>query len=322
MIPISDDNPTRRRPFLTVLVGLACVFVFFYVQPSGTRSVDGPTGQQIVEEIRFGYEHAAIPCELGEGRPLTAAEFEATIGGDAEACQEHTRVGDIALFPDKNVWLSVLVSMFLHDGWLHLIGNMLFLWVFANNVEDQMGRVSFVLFYLVSGIVATAAHVLVQPDSTIPVLGASGAIAGVMGAYLVWFPWVRVRTIIVLGFVPLWPRIPAAPVLLLWFWSQFLVGDDSSVAWAAHVAGFGFGIVAGLVARSDGDFERSLQMQHRRVRAAHSNRKAEMAQAKEARVAAAQARSVSENPLPGDVAPADALPESFPQADLPPEKGD
>ena len=276
MIPISDDNPTRRRAFMTLLVGLACVVMFLYVQPSGTRSLDMPTNGEQLEEIEFSYEYAAIPCELTEGRPLTAPEIGATVvGGNAEACLEHAPDGVDIPFPDKNIWLAAIVSMFLHAGWIHLFGNMLFLWIFGNNVEDQMGRIPFVLFYFVSGAVATAAHVMVQPSSTVPLVGASGAIAGLMGAYLVWFPWVRVRTIIVLGVLPLWPRIPAAPILLIWFGSQFLIGNDSSVAWMAHVAGFVFGIVAGLIARSDSDFERSLQVQHRRIRAAASNRKAQ-----------------------------------------------
>ena len=275
MIPISDDNPTRRRAFMTFFVGLACVVMFLYVQPSGTRSLDMPTDGETLEEIEFSYEYAAIPCELTEGRQLTAQEVGATvIGGDAEACLEHAGDGALVPFPDKNIWFAVIVSMFLHAGWLHLFGNMLFLWIFGNNVEDQMGRIPFVLFYLVSGIVATAAHVIVQPSSTVPVVGASGAIAGVMGAYLVWFPWVRVRTIIVLGVFPLWPRIPAAPILLVWFASQFLIGNDSAVAWMAHVAGFVFGIIAGLIARSDSDFERSLEVQHRRIRAAANARRA------------------------------------------------
>ncbi len=276
MIPISDDNPTRRRSFMTVLVGLACVVMFMYVQPSGTRSLDMTTNGERLEEIEFSYEYAAIPCELTEGRQLTAEEIGATVvGGNPEACLEHAPDGGLVPFPDKNVWLAAIVSMFLHAGWIHLIGNMLFLWIFGNNVEDQIGRIPFFLFYLVSGTVATAAHVMVQPSSTVPLVGASGAIAGLMGAYLVWFPWVRVRTIIVLGMLPLWPRIPAAPILLVWFGSQFLIGNDSSVAWMAHVAGFVFGIVAGLIARSDSDFERSLQLQHRRIRAAASNRKAQ-----------------------------------------------
>lgn len=276
MIPISDDNPTRRRAFMTLLLGLACVVMFIYVQPSGTRSLDMPTRGEQLEEIEFSYEYAAIPCELTEGRQLTVEEIGATVvGGNAEACLEHAPGDAVIPFPDKNVWLAAIVSMFLHAGWIHLFGNMLFLWIFGNNVEDQMGRIPFVLFYLVSGAVATAAHVMVQPSSTVPLVGASGAIAGLMGAYLVWFPWVRVRTVIVLGVLPLWPRIPAAPILLIWFGSQFLIGNDSSVAWMAHVAGFVFGIVAGLIARSDSDFERSLQVQHRRIRAAASNRKAQ-----------------------------------------------
>ena len=109
---------------------------------------------------------------------------------------------------------------------------------------------------------------IVQPSSTVPVVGASGAIAGVMGAYLVWFPWVRVRTIIVLGVFPLWPRIPAAPILLVWFASQFLIGNDSAIAWMAHVAGFVFGIIAGLIARSDSghaDWRKGNRPQERQV---------------------------------------------------------
>ena len=275
MIPVKDENPTLRTPYVTGLMILICVVVFVWVQPSATKSFDLPSEQETIEDIRFTYERAAIPCELSEGRPLTAAEIAATVqGGDTEACIDRLGGGGITPFADKNIWLSVLVSMFLHAGWLHLFGNMLFLWIFGNNVEDQMGRFSFLLLYLISGVVATAAHVLAQVDSTGPLVGASGAVAGVMGAYLVWFPWVRVRTVIVLGVFPLWPRIPAAPILLVWFASQFLIGNDSTVAWMAHAAGFVFGIVAGFIARSDADFERSLEVQHRRIRAAANARRA------------------------------------------------
>ena len=189
------------------------------------------------------------------------------------------------LFPSDPKWWQFFTYQFLHAGWLHLIGNMVFLYIFGNSLEDRFGPLGYLAFYLAGGVFAGIGHIL---TSSAPVLGASGAIAGVMGAYLAWFPWVRVRTVIVLGYIPLWPRIPAAPVLLLWFSLQFQFDGDTSVAWVAHVVGFGFGVIAGLVARSDGDFERSLQMQHRRVRAAHSNRKAEMAQAKEARAGLAE----------------------------------
>ncbi len=266
MIPVKDENPTLRTPYVTGLMILICVVVFVWVQPSATKSFDLPSEQETIEDIRFTYERAAIPCELSEGRPLTAAEIAATIqGGDAEACIDRLGGGGFSPFADKNVWLSVLVSMFLHAGWLHLFGNMLFLWIFGNNVEDQMGRFSFLLLYLVSGVVATAAHVLAQVDSTVPLVGASGAVAGVMGAYLVWFPWARVRTVIFLAFIPVWPRIPALVLLAFWLISQFFIGNDAGIAWVAHVAGFVFGMVTGIIARTDDGFERSLQAQYRRM---------------------------------------------------------
>ena len=114
-------------------------------------------------------------------------------------------------------------------------------------------------------MVATAAHVLAQVDSTVPLVGASGAVAGVMGAYLVWFPWARVRTVIFLAFIPVWPRIPALVLLAFWLISQFFIGNDAGIAWVAHVAGFVFGMVTGIIARTDDGFERSLQAQYRRM---------------------------------------------------------
>ena len=265
MIPLRDDNPTLRTPVVTFVLIVACIVVFFYVQPSATRSLDMPTQQETIEDIEFTFERAAIPCELTEGRPLTASEIGATVvGGDTEACDNRGGVG-VTPFPDKNVWGSVVVSMFLHGDWIHLVGNLLFLWIFGNNVEDQMGRISYALFYVIAGVVATAAHVLVQVDSTVPLIGASGAVAGVMGAYLVWYPWARVRTVIFLVWIPIWPRIPAVILLAFWFASQFFIGNDAGVAWVAHVAGFAFGVMAGIIARTDDDFERSLQQQYRRM---------------------------------------------------------
>ncbi len=264
MIPLRDHNPTQRPPVLTVIVILICIAVFVLVQPDASRSLDMPTQAETIEDIEFSYQRAAIPCELTQGRPLTAREIGATqIDGNANAC-DHSAAGS-AVFPDKNVWLAVVVSMFLHGSWLHLGGNILFLWIFGNNVEDQMGRAVYALFYLIAGVVATASYVVVQVDSTVPLIGASGAIAGVMGAYLVWYPWARVRTIVLLGLLPLWPRLPAALLLAVWFVSQFFIAPDSGVAWMAHVAGFLFGVLAGLIARGDRQFARSLATQRRRA---------------------------------------------------------
>jgi membrane associated rhomboid family serine protease len=149
------------------------------------------------------------------------------------------------VFPHKHVFLAVLSSMFLHGGLLHLGGNMLFLWVFGNNVEDRLGRVRYALFYVVAGVVATFTHVFLQPTSTIPVIGASGAIAGVMGAYLVWFPNARVLSLLFFIIA----RIRAKWWLLIWFVSQFFVNPNEGVAWAAHVGGFVFGALVALVLR-------------------------------------------------------------------------
>jgi len=196
-------------------------------------------------ETAFDLEHAAIPCEVVRGEPLTTDELLASlVRGDTEACNADLGIGD-EVFPEKRVWFSVVLSMFLHTGWLHLGGNMLFLWIFGNNIEDHLGRLRYLLFYLLGGFVATVAHVVAQPDSTVPVIGASGAIAAVMGAYLIWFPNARITSLFVL-----FPVVVRAKWwLLAWFVLQFFTTEDSSVAWLAHVGGFVFGVVMALLVR-------------------------------------------------------------------------
>ena len=249
-----------------MLLIAACIATFLFVQPDATRSVvDEPTNAELVDEITFSYEHAAIPCELIQGRPLSIPEVQRTLArGDGDSCITDGDPGR-PLFPDKSVWRSVLVSMFLHGGWFHLAGNMIFLWVFGNNIEDHLGALRYVAFYVAAGVVATAAHVLLALDSTVPLVGASGAIAGVMGAYLIWFPWARVRTFILLGIIPLWPRIPAAFLLGIWFVTQFFIDPDAGVAWAAHVGGFVFGATTGIAARRDPHFRDRLWAQRYRA---------------------------------------------------------
>ncbi len=143
---------------------------------------------------------------------------------------------------------TVLTSMFMHGGWMHLIGNMLYLWIFGNNVEDAMGHARFIVFYIVCGVAAFLAHSLPAASSTIPMVGASGAISGVLGAYLLLYPHARVLVAIPLGFIIHTTRLPAGWVLVFWFVlqliSQALSGDQQTgVAWGAHIGGF----VAGLV---------------------------------------------------------------------------
>jgi membrane associated rhomboid family serine protease len=242
MLPLRDDNPTQHRPVVTLVIIGLCVVAYFFWQPSPL--------EETLDDTRFTVEHAAIPCEVIEGRPLSVDEAQATFNqGDAEACG----VGRPrpAVFPDKLVYPSVLVSIFLHGSPIHLAGNMLFLWVFGNNIEDRMGKLLFALFYLTGGIIASLGHVAVNAGSTVPVVGASGAIAAVMGAYLVWFPRVRVHTLVFVVIVPL----RAMWVLVYWFVLQFFTDPNEGVAWMAHVTGFVFGVIVALaISALSGDY--------------------------------------------------------------------
>lgn len=196
---------------------------FFFVQ----------TGEEHI------YQAASIPCEVTTGEPLSAAEIQGA------PCSE----GGNPVFPDKNIWFSVLASIFFHGSVGHLLSNLWVFFIFGNNIEDAFGHLPYLAFYLTAGLIASGAHMYLQPESTIPVVGASGAIAGVMGAYAVLFPRARVTSIIPPFFF--WPfALPAMPFLGIWFLSQFLlVGGDTNIAWEAHVAGFLFGVLVALVAR-------------------------------------------------------------------------
>ena len=225
MIPLHDDNPTRRQPVVTiVLIALNVIVFFFWQERDG-----GP------REVNFLYRQAAVPCEVTSGEPVEqGTRGQPTCDGSSER----------RVFPEKNVYLAVLVSMFLHGSILHIAGNMLFLWTFGNNIEDDLGPVLYLAFYVVAGLVAAMAHIVLFRTSAVPVVGASGAIAGVMGAYLVRFPRARVLTLI--SFFAIW--IPSWIVLGVWFIGQFLISSaDSGVATAAHIGGFLFGLAFGLV---------------------------------------------------------------------------
>jgi len=249
VIPLKDENPTRRRPIVTLAIIVACIGIYFVWQPS-------PFSDSVAD-VDFAVRRAAIPCEIVQGEPLTVDELRATyqLGRD-EACgvgSDDSQVG----YPDKSVWASILVSMFLHGSVVHLAGNLLFLWIFGNNIEDHLGRLRFIVFYVVGGIVATLTYVALNPDSTIGMVGASGAIADVMGAYFVWFPDAPVRTwISFLLFVVV--RIRAKWVLGFWFVLQFFTTPNSGVAWAAHVGGFVFGVLVGLLVRASGTARRAM----------------------------------------------------------------
>src|SRR2546423_249978 len=230
MIPLKDRNPTSPSPVVTLMLIATCVVIYFFAQPNGQSGIVTRTADEQVKQITWTVEHAAIPCELVRHRPITVPEVIRTFGqGDTTAC-ERTPEGP-PVEPHKHLYMAVLFSMFLHGGLLHLGGNMLFLWVFGNNIEDRMGSLGYLLFYLAGGLAAMVAHVALQPYSTVPVVGASGAIAAVMGAYLVLFPNVRILSIVPVFLFGLLAEIPAKWLLGFWFISQFFISPTSGVAW-------------------------------------------------------------------------------------------
>lgn len=239
-----------RLPIVTLALIVINILVYFVVQPV---EIDAGTD--------FTFATAAIPEELTSGEPLSEQEYCSALAESSDAFVSIAGTTDIcsapstnAMFPDKFVYLAALSSMFLHGGPLHLGGNMLYLWVFGNNIEDHLGRFRYLLFYLFAGVVASMAHVLSDPSSLVPVIGASGAVAGVMGAYFVWFPWAKVKTIVVVVLLDL----RAWVVLAFWFASQFFISPADGIAWFAHVGGFVAGVVIAMIARTNDNFRRRL----------------------------------------------------------------
>jgi membrane associated rhomboid family serine protease len=255
VIPIRDDNPTTRRAVVTLVLVVVNIAIYFGIQ----------FPKQANAEALFEYHYAGVPCELHTGKPIVIVPEDSVGDSSRESSVDSVApaTGSCVIpaagisvpqtaFPHKNVWLAVFFSMFLHASILHVLGNMLFLWIFGNNVEDQLGPVAFLTLYLVGGIVASLVHVLGNLDSTSPFLGASGAIAVVMGAYIVWFPRARVLTVIPpFFFLPF--RLPAVVVLGLWFVLQLFTQSSAGVATLAHIGGFVFGVlIAFLLARTAG----------------------------------------------------------------------
>lgn len=213
MFPLKDDNPTNIVPVVTLTLIAVNVLVFFY-----QISLDPRTSQL------FAFQYGSVP---------------AVVLGTA-----HLPAG-IAVIPPM---LSVLTCMFLHGGWMHLIGNMWFLWIFGNNIEEAMGSVRFLAFYLICGFLASWSHILANMDSVMPIVGASGAIGGVLGAYIMLYPRARIWTLIFLGIFSRLMYIPASIMLGYWFLIQLLSGSlmqsqRGGVAFWAHVGGFLAGVI-------------------------------------------------------------------------------
>ena len=239
-----DVNPVRRTPWVTYVLIAVNVAVFLFTPAARDTGVTPVRLAQLCQEEAFYDHYAAIPREMLDNRQLPATpDGEVGVGPNGPGCV--VRPSGYHKIPV----LSVLYSMFLHGGWLHLLGNMLFLWVFGNNVEDRLGRLRYLVFYLLCGYLAAYGFALVNANATDPLIGASGAIAGVLGAYLMFFPRARVWSLVpFLLFIPL--RLPAWLVLGLWFvlqWAYsagYAVSAAGSVAYVAHVVGFVFGFLA------------------------------------------------------------------------------
>ena len=212
MIPLHDDNPTRILPIVTVAILVSCVLAFLW------QLLQAPHTQELLV-MNLGVTPAAL---LGDFRPSPPLY-------------------------SPPPWVTLITSMFLHGGWMHLIGNMLYLWIFGNNVEDAMGHARFVGFYLLCGIAAALIQALINPASTVPMIGASGAISGILGAYLLLYPRARVLVLLPFGALTHLVRLPALVVLGFWFVLQIvnslLANTGGGVAWGAHIGGFVTGLV-------------------------------------------------------------------------------
>ncbi|MBM2832059.1 MAG: putative integral rane protein [Dehalococcoidia bacterium] len=232
MLPISDGDTVRRsRPFVNVTLIALCTAVFVY--------------ELVIDEpglLIFTYQFGLIPAELGRG-----AYFSSLV----------TQAGTFNIASPIPNWATIVTSMFIHGGWLHFLGNMLFLWVFGDNIEDRFGHLRYLLFYLAAGAAAAWLQIIVNTAAQVPMIGASGAIAGVLGAYLVLFPLNRIKTLVTAFFFITVVRIPALVLLGFWFLLQFFEGVGSlgpsvqtgGTAYFAHIGGFITGIIVAALYR-------------------------------------------------------------------------
>jgi membrane associated rhomboid family serine protease len=226
VIPLKDNIPTRTLPIIAVSLIFVNILIFLWQR----FTLQGVASEQVYRYFGF------IPHEL--------------------AVSLTTQWG---LVP-YNI-MTMFTSMFLHGGFLHLAGNMLYLWIFGNNIEDALGHLKFILFYLISGLVAAGFQLLYDPTSNVPMIGASGAISGVLGAYLVLYPYARIKTLLIIIVFIKVVELPAILLLTIWFFMQVLYSTSmDGVAWYAHIGGFIFGLLAvKLFARKSGRKSRSFR---------------------------------------------------------------
>jgi membrane associated rhomboid family serine protease len=265
LIPLKDNIPTRKPALVTyVIIALnIAVFIFFqqglFGKYGGFSSAGNPERVVHFTFIPYRLSHPGSKCGLKaevegqvvtspNGQPLCSGEVE-TFTDTATGAPVRARVGRVIDHNEPNVWLTIFTAMFMHGGVLHIAGNMLFLWIFGNNVEDAMGKAKFIGFYLLGGVIAAIAQYLAGPNAAVPTLGASGAIAAVLGGYALLYPRARVVTLIFIIIFVTVVELPALVVLGAWFVFQLIdassqpFGGGGGVAYFAHIGGFLFGLL-------------------------------------------------------------------------------
>jgi rhomboid family protein len=250
LIPLKDNIPTDHFPVITAVIIAINVAVFLFLQ-GPSLSGDQVETKPVVEygAIPYRVTHPGKECALQPLRDQFGNTAERLVCEGTPEYRDAQQAGPIEPIDEAPAILTLFTSMFMHGGWLHIIFNMLFLWIFGNNIEDSMGRVRFVFFYLIGGLAAVLAQVVVSPDAQVPTLGASGAIAAVLGGYILLYPRAQVLTIIFLFFFFTFVEIPAMIMLGIWLLLQFLPaigqlatpelgGEGGGVAYFAHIGGF------------------------------------------------------------------------------------
>jgi len=221
VIPISDINPARNTPVISRIFMFATVGVFLLIQPKNQ-----------IELFNFFYQYSAIPCELVNFSPISESQYY-----NNDCFNNQTS----SIFPEKNLFLSIISANFFHANFIHILGNLWSFWIFGNNVEDKLGKFRFIIFLIFIGIISISVHTYLNQDSLIPIVGASGIVSGLMGAYVFMFPNARLLVLVPFGF--LFPTtIKAKFFMIFWFMSQILISiSDQNISWEAHVGGFAFG---------------------------------------------------------------------------------
>ena len=221
MIPISDINPAKNSPVISRIFMFITIGVFLLVQPKNQ-----------IDLINFFYQYSAIPCELITFSPLSESQFY------SNDCLNNTTA---PIFQNKNLVLSIVYANFFHANFIHILGNLWSFWIFGNNVEDKLGKVRFTIFIIFIGFLSIAVHIYLNQNSLTPIVGASGIVSGLMGAYVYMFPNARLLVLVPFGF--LFPTtIKAKFFMIFWFLSQILISiTDQNISWEAHVGGFVFG---------------------------------------------------------------------------------